>query len=172
MQKRHGGRPRRALTGALSCGRCSAALVARPRVEHGSQLVANGRYVPTIEHVARYVCPSCRRLAILAEPTERIIAAAVAMRGPVASVTILPARPGQNAYTAERLRVIWPDGSTTTGGPLTGRSPVPAPCLVGLPRREAQAAWWRWNSEGWQAVYEQTGAALAGSTHERTEHVR
>jgi hypothetical protein len=162
MQQRHGGRPRRALTGTLHCGRCRAALVARPRVEHGSQLVANGRYVPTVEHVARYVCPSCRRLAILAEPTEAIIAAAVAKRGPLASVEILPARPGQNTYTAARLRVTWPDGSTTSGGPLTRQSPMAAPTLAGLPRREAQAVWWRWNAAGWQAVYEQAGATLAG----------
>lgn len=144
----HGGPARRILTGCLVCSRCQSPLVAdtwthwetRPVIswEGGRGSFRQERYQV---RRARYVCPSCRGIAILAMETEAIVAAAVAHRRGVAMpsrsdqaraaiaeevtrVDVLPARKGQDTYDPARLRVTWADdGTSRTGGPLRRRMP-------------------------------------------------
>jgi hypothetical protein len=123
----------------------------------------------------RYVCPKCQGIAILAEPTEAIIAAAVehrrgvrlptrhdqarsAISQAIKRVDVLPALPGQAVYCPERLRVSWADGTAATGGPLDLRSPIPPPAAA----YRDETAYWAWSVAALAAIYERAGAALAG----------
>lgn len=75
-----GGRRRRLLTGLLVCGLCGAQLRASPRARHSIEWrphgLTNEPYAVTWSQ-PRYVCP-VGHLAIIAEPLERLIEAAVA----------------------------------------------------------------------------------------------
>jgi hypothetical protein len=183
-QLHHGGPTRRLLTGVLRCGRCGARLVAAERARHYEDwalATPDGPYTrqDRIERQPRYICPT-GHLAILAAPSEHIIAAAVAHRRGVAlptgrerqraavaatieRVDVLSARPGQNLWTPERLRLTWRDGTVTQGaGPLDRRSPVPRPQWSRWPtHKELDAANEVWNRASWAAVWAKAGAALA-----------
>lgn len=144
---RHGGRPRRPLTGLLFCGRCGAQLVARPRQDR----------------TPRYVCP-CGRLSILATETEGVVGAAMKHRPGLERVDVMPAARGANQWTAQRLRATWTDGTTTSGAPLCRTSPIPYPALGRIAsQRERMKSWQHWNAAAWAAIYDEAGQRLASS---------
>jgi hypothetical protein len=172
----HGGPARRLLTSVLVCGRCEAPLVADTWTHWETRPVTNRERERYAVRQARYLCASCQGIAILLEPTEAIIRAAVEHRRGVRlpsrrdqaraaiaqaleRVDVLPARPGQDTYDPSRLRVRWADGSVATGPPLDRRNPVPRPAAA----LTDPAAYEAWRLASWRAVYDRAGATLAGS---------
>ena len=150
---RPAGRPRRLLTGLIVCGRCGRPMRASPRTRHEMRGSGPER-LPFTFRQPRYVCPT-GHLAILAEPTERILAVAVthrrgsqlptgrerqrvAIAAVVDRIEVRPGRPGASAYDPCRLRVTFADGTTRDGAP--SRRPRPGESV---------------------AMYDQAGAVLA-----------
>lgn len=173
---RHSGPERRLCTGVLRCGKCGGRLESHTRTDQEWEPVTIHRREAHPVRQSRYVCRSCQGIAILAEPTERIIAAAVEHRRgaplptrhdqarqqiaqAIKRVDVVPALPGQAVYCPERLRVTWQDGSLSTGGPLDLHNPVPRPAAA----LTDPAAYERWRLAAWRAVYDRAGAALAAS---------
>jgi hypothetical protein len=122
---RHGGRPRRMLTGLLVCGICDAQLRASPRTRHetqwlpvpGSKLNAPHAYQYS---QPRYVCPT-GHLAIIGRPLEQLIKAAVAadrpgdtLAGAIVRIIVFPGRPGCNSFDVYRLRFVYRDPTIRT----------------------------------------------------------
>jgi hypothetical protein len=112
---RHGGRPQRPLTGLLVCGLCGAHLRASPRPRHSIEWrprgLTNEPYAVTWSQ-PRYVCPT-GHLAIIAEPLERLISAAMAEGGEILRVVVAPGRKGCTHFDPYRLRIDWRDPTIT-----------------------------------------------------------
>lgn len=185
---RQGGPQRRLLTGAIVCGRCGVRLAAHCKTVYDWQGPTGARERSRRRSLARYVCArdrgGCGRLAILAWQTEGLCRAAIEMRtglrllgslenqrraisSAVQRIEVLPGRPGAHSWDARRVRIIWADGTAARGVPLDLRIKTSPPSLPSTAtRRQKEAAWERWNAEGWRACFDKAGKAMAGQTPE------
>ena|SRR5450759_988397 len=121
-----GGRPRRLLTGLLTCGRCGTELRAssrsRPVIRYGP-LPLKARIIT--ERQATYECSDLRHISILAIETEQRVSELVerrtgrkADRAGIASavlrIVVSPGRPGLARFDNYRLRIVWRDPAIRT----------------------------------------------------------
>ena len=118
-----GGRPRRALTGIICCGRCGMKLRAgvRQRIETRWRPIPGAKINEpyTVRwNQPRYTCPS-GHLAILATETEERVSQLVqrrtgrladdraAVASAVLRIVVAPGVPGRNHFDPYRLGLVW-----------------------------------------------------------------
>jgi hypothetical protein len=138
----HGGPTRRLLQSVIACGRCGGPMRSswQTRYETGWRGPTPRESYAYTRSLPRYVCRDFGHTSVLAEPTEMLAVAAVELRrrcrlpngierqraaiaAEILRLEILPPdQPGRTHVSPRRLRIVWTDGTSTTGTSLPHRA--------------------------------------------------